>query len=288
MQFYYLPSKALLIFWAPKAACSAIVDWINKSFSETKNCEGDPRVFLRSRGYNFSDFANINPIIESGAIKNAIISYREPTSRILSSFINKFLIYGDKPIASESELESFAKLLARRLANWKSNEHSDAAIAPNFKNESELPLSLEDFITFICSRSIRERNIDQHFKPMIWEKKHLASLTCLPSKNLKIFPLRVDHFDNDLSQINRKLLDGTYIPPKINASTLPSPDWSYSSDPQVVQLSRRDLLEKKTIPTKSALLDYFAQNPELSATFQDRFRFDYRLSSFLDDLANSD
>jgi len=287
MQFYYLPSKALLIFWAPKAACTAITDWVGNSFIETADCEGDPRVFLGSKGYTFSNLINITPIIESGAIKNAIISYREPTSRILSSFINKFLIYGGKPIASSSELESFAKLLARRLASWVSNERSDCARVPDFKGDPELAFSLQDFILFICSGSIRERNIDHHFKPIIWNKNDLASLTRLPRKNIKVFPLRVEHFDDDLLQINRKLLDGTYIPPKINASTLPSPDWSYSSDPQVVQLSQCDLLENKIIPTRSALLNCFAQKPRLSAIFQDRFRFDYQLSSFLDGLASS-
>lgn len=286
MQFYYLPSKNLIVFWSPKSACTSIVSWIKYSFFELASCHEKPRLFLQREGYNFTNPTNAYPIIDGGTVKNIVISYRDPASRILSAFVNKFFICGRKLITSENDLEKFSSNFAKKLLEWKRSsqppdEESQYRIIDDFRD-----MSLQDFILFICNHAYLDHGIDSHFKPVIQNEANYLLLANLTNQaKLNIFPLRTQSFNADLSAINESLSLKQFSPPKVNATRPPSPDWAFSDDPTLFSASIKELEKERLIPTKQAITGLFSMNSNYKLLFEKRFRFDYQLGIFLDHLA---
>ena len=109
---YVLPEQKLVVFWTPKAACSSVADAVARClFSEHElsalnGDRGGPRVLLNERGFMKPGPVGRRFAERKGFKSMAVI--REPYDRLISAYINKFVIYNHQPILSYANMEPFA------------------------------------------------------------------------------------------------------------------------------------------------------------------------------------
>lgn len=110
MDTYLLPCKAL-IAWTPKCACTSLYLLV-KSIHNIDCPRYDYKIYTLLNDSNIESYKN----------HKKIIVMRNPYHRIVSCFINKFLVHPISGILNNNKLESFAKDLLGNHANLTFNE----------------------------------------------------------------------------------------------------------------------------------------------------------------------
>ena len=128
MNFYHLPSKQCVVTWSQKCACTALSRWIKHSFHEGAYCpkETSMRTYLAKTGHNFKDINKLKSLTgnQQPEADKLIISYRNPASRITSSFINKFHVYENRAIFDRNKkVPGFAKEFAIKITQNLNRNH---------------------------------------------------------------------------------------------------------------------------------------------------------------------
>ena len=277
MNFYYLPSRRCVILWSQKCACTAIARWIKKSFHEAKNCQKglSARTYLAANGYNFKDLDNLNALTDPqlGGVKHAIVSYRDPISRITSSFVNKFHVYETRTIFNgDKRMQGFSYNFARKLAK-------DQRKNQNIKRQTG-DFSLKEMINYLHKRQHKLDEINPHFTPQIYRPSHLEAIQSLRAKHIKLHPLQVERLTDDLKIINKKL-SLKYTPPHFNSTEKPGDDWSFSDHPELTQMPISELFKQKLIPKSGALRSCLATDMDLQKKVYELFHYDSQLMSFM-------
>ena len=283
MNFYYLPSRRCVILWDQKCACTSISKWIKASFEEAQQAgkKQSTRTYLGLNGYNFDNIRNLNPWIQSsgGEIQHVIISSRDPVSRIASSFVNKFPVYKNRTIfAKNKRIQGFAKSFSKDLL--QEIRHQSGAHRPRGA------FALDDLIRYLYQQKDDLDSINPHFTPQISTAKRLEIIKSLINSNIRIYPLRVSNFSEDLQKINNSLGLET-MPSFVNSTRLPTHEWRFDGTGSSASKRVSILHQEKLIPNAKALRDLLHKKPDLQEQFQDLFQYDFALQNAMNELSNN-
>tara|TARA_B100000886_G_scaffold339210_1_gene303980 strand:- start:588 stop:1424 length:837 start_codon:yes stop_codon:yes gene_type:complete len=272
-QFYYVPEKKLAVFWSPKCACSSIVIWLKKyielnceeSNIKLNNLKNDPRFWLNQKGYNYPKWQNIIPLANNH-ITHFVFLTRNPYSRIVSSFLNKFIVYKGKTLKNIDQLEPFARNFIVKYSN------SNLENKPSIDKEGNFSISLFEFIDII-DKTKELLNLNDHFRPQITSKTEFNTITqLLDSKHIseKII-IKTENFSKDITKLNQSI-NFNFVPPKVNSTM--KKGWELINDQEVINLKNTELINKKLMPTKNALLSFIRNNENCKLNC---FRFDKKI-----------
>ena len=138
MNFYFLPSKGCVVTWSQKCACTSLSRWIKYSFKEGQQCPRatSMRTYLAKAGHNHKDINKLKLLTSKKSPKanTLIVSYRDPASRITSSFVNKFHIYENRTIFDGKKIQTFSKEFSDKITpslyrnHGTSREHGDFSL----------------------------------------------------------------------------------------------------------------------------------------------------------------
>ncbi|UTW60019.1 sulfotransferase family 2 domain-containing protein [Kordiimonas sp. SCSIO 12603] len=118
-----------LFYWSPKAGCTSFVRWfmINRlgvRYKDYKDRYSGPRGYLDGEGYGL-DHKEANKLaLEEGYETVALV--RHPATRVLSAYLNKFVLYGGDWLTSRERLEPFVQMSLRQ---WGYDESDDQLYA---------------------------------------------------------------------------------------------------------------------------------------------------------------
>ena len=277
--FYLLPSKKLAVIWSQKCACSSVVDWVVNEQFLTKGIEvdGDKRAFLQSSPYTMP-LKYMRPLLELNAIKFVAFTTRNPMQRMYSSYINKFVIRNGKYLKKISQLESFSKEFLQEVISFEADSTSldNPANQPAFVSaHGDFGLSFYSFLRFIIKNSSTSSRLNAHFRPQILSGSTLNLFKRIKRKT-KIFPLRVESFDDDLRRIN-ECVGSSYIPPHINSTKLPSDSCKTLNSFELLSETSFSLIEAESLPSKESLAKFFQHHPKLKSSFMKFFDHDFSL-----------
>ena len=272
-QFYYVPEKKLAVFWSPKCACSSIVIWLKKyielnceeSNIKLNNLKNDPRFWLNQKGYNYPKWQNIIPLANNH-ISHFVFLTRNPYSRIVSSFLNKFIVYKGKTLKNIDQLEPFARNFIVKYSN------SNLENKPSIDKEGNFSISLFEFIDII-DKTKELLNLNDHFRPQITSQIEFNTITqLLDSKHIseKII-IKTENFSKDITKLNQSI-NFNFVPPKVNSTM--KKGWELINDQEVINLKNTELINKKLMPTKNALLSFIRNNENCKLNC---FRFDKKI-----------
>lgn len=146
-QAYVDHREKIIVFWSPKAGCSSLTNWFLHSLlrasgqvTETTHFGGRPRVWLEQNGYRFDYKQAYN--LASNAGYETLVLARHPVSRLISAYLNKFVVYNGTPITSFVQLEAFAQQL-----------YLEATGTTAQSAQSHYPgISFTGFIEYICQK----------------------------------------------------------------------------------------------------------------------------------------
>ena len=281
MNFYYLPSKKCIVTWSQKCACTALSRWIKYSFDEGQVCPKatSMRTYLAKAGHNFKDINKLKSLTttERPKANKIIVSYRDPASRITSSFINKFHIYENRTIFDgKKKIQGFSKEFSTAITQSLNQKYEGTRDEGDF--------SLREMILFLweckVNKSIEE--INPHFTPQLLSKKHLNAIKYC-SISTKLFPLKVESLRDDLEYINNAL-SINYIPPHMNSTSMPGKDWSFNESSDLVDLPLSKLYANKVIPKSNSLRKALEQDQDFNKKYIEVFQHDYELLRWMDGL----
>ena len=280
MNFYHLPSKQCVVTWSQKCACTALSRWIKHSFHEGAYCpkETSMRTYLAKTGHNFKDINKLKSLTgnQQPEADKLIISYRNPASRITSSFINKFHVYENRAIFDRNKkVPGFAKEFAIKITQNLNRNHEIIRQDGDF--------SLREMILFLweCKRNGNLSEINPHFTPQLLSKKELDVITSCSNRTIHLFPLKVELLRDDLRVINNAL-DIHYIPPRMNSTSTPDQDWSFSDSAELIDFPLSKLYQLKIIPKSGSLHKALTQDQDFKTKYMEVFEHDYQLLSWMD------
>ena len=238
------------------------------------------RSYLIEAGLKYKKSSKLKSLtIGEQAIANKIIiSYRDPASRITSTFVNKFHVYENRTIFDGTKkIQEFSKKFSTDLLK-NLNRNQDACGGSG-------DFSLREMILFLweLKRIGSIRTVDPHFKPQLLNKKQLESIKSCSKHNVRLYPLQVECLRSDLKYINNEL-DFNYLPPIMNSTSLPTEDWRFSDSAELVNLPLSKLYAKKMIPKSDSLRNALKHDKDLNAKYMDVFEYDYELLKWMDRL----
>ena len=132
-----------------------------------------------------------------------------------------------------------------------------------------------------CKQSGGLSEVNPHFTPQLLSKKQLHAITSCGSRSIRLLPLKVESFQDDLIAINR-VLDIDYIPPHTNSTSLPDQDWTFSDSADLVDLPLSKLYAEKVIPKSGSLRNALQQDLDFNEKYMAVFGHDYELLRWMD------
>ena len=237
------------------------------------------RTYLAKAGHNFKDINKLKSLTttEQPKANKIIISYRDPASRITSSFINKFHVYENRTIFDgKKKIQGFSKELATAITQSINQKYERP------RNEGDF--SLREMILFLweCKVNGSLEAINPHFTPQLISKKYLDVIK-LCGTSTRLFPLKVESLRDDLEFINNAL-SFSYIPPHMNSTSKPGKKWSFSDSADLVDLPLSKLYAKKVIPKSNSLRKALEQDQDFNKKYMEVFQHDYELLRWMDEL----
>lgn len=191
---YVLTEYNLILFWAPKAACTSIVDVLVKDLIEPdticrlptgagrrerlhnafffrleramgtpiakrRSFPKDTRRWLRANGYQMSGHSAAELAAREEMTTLGMI--RDPYERLTSAFLNKFVKHPVRDLTRLSGLERFSQ---RLFLAWREEQGLP-------KDTHYTGFSFYDFITYVCDKiddpSVAETEINHHWNTQI-------------------------------------------------------------------------------------------------------------------------
>ncbi len=132
-----------------------------------------------------------------------------------------------------------------------------------------------------CKRNGNLSEINPHFTPQLLSKKELDVITSCSNRTIHLFPLKVELLRDDLRVINNAL-DIHYIPPRMNSTSTPDQDWSFSDSAELIDFPLSKLYQLKIIPKSGSLHKALTQDQDFKTKYMEVFEHDYQLVSWMD------
>lgn len=179
--YYMCNDTKKVLIWSPKCACTTLHNYFIREICQIKD-KGDARFLAKDKN---KIFGNYNKIPEDYTI---YFCTRNPFERIVSSFLNKFVVYlGNK--LTEETLESFSKKFLEDIKV----EFND--------------LTFNKFLQGIQELKRKNKRVDPHFNSQVnMERFNIIK----NKKDLIIFDIKDINkvFNHNLSKINTTSYSG--------------------------------------------------------------------------------
>ena len=184
MNFYFLPSRRCIVLWSQKCACTSLSRWIRHSFEEAKTCAKgtSTRTHLAYTGHDFKDINNLQSLTygERPVANKIVVSYRDPASRITSSFVNKFHIYENRNIFDgQKKIQGFSRKFGEALTQ-------DLRQATGVKRKPG-DFSLKEMILFLYRHRDGLDSINAHFTPQLHSQAQLKAIQAATEQKFGFF-----------------------------------------------------------------------------------------------------
>jgi len=227
----------LVVLWSPKCACTSAVEWF---FSLAPlNYDGVEKVkrrWLAHNGYLYNYIQAIH-LVEDLGYKSVQFT-RDPYTRSISAYLNKFCVYRNKPLTKFHELEPFAKNFIRSFNSIRNVEPTEF-----------IGISFFEYLKHVKHLMNNHNAIDQH-----WDSQLPRYV---PNRIKPDAIVRQENFESDLEYANGKLSLNGFIPDKKNVTSWPD-DFQFVSSNEgntnsllIIQgkkrLKNENLLNKRTI-----------------------------------------
>lgn len=277
MHLYQIKEKRLLIAWSPKCACTSIARWATELNGLERNNQNNHarRVVLRTEGCKVNISAAVNAPMETW--ESIAIAYRNPLGRLVSAFVNKFLISNGKPVKPANlharNLFPVRHIIQSSTSSYEGIKDPSYSIDPPTAN-----ISLAHFLSYITDESVPLDLLNPHFRPQIINRPSLQQLLRLMEKRF-VFPLKTERFVNDLARINA-FIGSDYIPPRSNESALPN-GWIRTDDVDATFLSTEELLSERIVPTVAAASSFLEKR---NISLSERFCHDFSAIDILESI----
>ncbi len=281
VRFFYLPQRRFALTWSPKCACTTVSGLIAQYVSkpgefgkETKRL----RPYLQKKGVNIKGHKKMENLFDEQKLDRFAVMTRDPLSRLVSAFTNKFLIRFNKKnklleIARRGKYEAFSLKFIKDCAESGISLHGKI---PLVMDSGVNDFSLAYFLHYINHEDVNIISIDDHFSPQIKTKSTLQLYSRIRDSVNEFKIIRVESLNSDLQELE-KMLDFKFTQIHRNKSPLPE-GWQKSDDPAIVELSTKELTENKQMPTRKALHSYLQLNGiEMSIFKYDSEFFNYQV-----------
>lgn len=205
--------------------------WFVKS-SKIKVPKGiNKREWLKQTGYYYN-YVDAFQLVENSGY-HPIQFTRNPGSRAVSAYLNKFVIYKNQPITAYTDLERFARVF---ISSFNKNRGTEAEIYNG--------LSFVDYLLHV-KYCMKESNVINHH----WD----AQLPRDVDFRIKPqFVVHVESLEDDIRKVNQAFDLKDYIPRKHNATVIPG--GFNRGDGDLSQVNSLDLIDRKIIPAQKSLL----------------------------------
>ena len=246
-QAYISHEHKFVALWSPKCASTSLAHWfingfVNSSYDKTKF----PRKILHSEGYTCDAKDAQWHCLNKGYIL-AFFS-RNPYSRSVSAFLNKFYIKHQTVISSFEKLEPFARNFINCYNTFRDIDHT------NFS------LSFIEYLEFISYLISEKKPIDHH-----WD-------TQVPSfDDFKLVPdfiVKQESFEKDIKTLNTYYDLPDFVSTKKNSTTY-SNDYILS-DSDLSQSSNLEFRQRRIAVKYNNLI-----NPESARLIQRIYSIDF-------------
>lgn len=177
---FYDPASGLMVFWSRKSACTAVAEWFARSVVGI--AQGSPRDRLAERGFLHTASASLKIVPE---VTRSIGFVRDPVQRVLSGYLNKFVLYRGKPIFAFDQLEPLS-----RRAYLQATGMTEQEAGRDYDGLSLMQIL--DYMEHFCNGP-NEDGMDPHFSPQY----------ALPFRRRAILPDEV----HDVASLNEALGD---------------------------------------------------------------------------------
>ena len=249
-QAYISHKNKLIVFWSPKCASSAIFKWFSYSFVNYQIS----RRMLSKLGYSSSGIDAQKYIINDKY--TSVFVTRNPYTRIVSSFLNKFYVKNLKPILLYDQLEPFARLFIDQYNHFN-----------NLPNKA-LDLNFFEFLRYLKYCLDNKIHVDHHWDTQVPRNP----IFCIKPD----FILKQENLRYDLIKLNNFLGIDNFIPDLINITSY---NEKYSESAKI--LSKKSTLhchENRIALNYNNLLSSDCCNLILNIFKKDFLFFDYPLS----------
>lgn len=241
----------VIAFWSAKCACTPVDHWFARGvltlnpFYEDKMeslldridhvDEGSPRLFLGANGFKY-DFVDAQKRAHHD--EYFVVHFtRHPALRLVSAYLNKFVIYAGRYLNTYDDLEPFAKHLASEIYQ-----------------RNHWPLALYKGIRF-CDLVEHLWSFAQNPRPGAYIDHHWA--TQIPkgtARGVHIEPdyiVYTERFNEDLRILNSHL-GINFVPGKFNVTSFPD---AIETDENLTRHFSQDLIKSRILVRPGNLLD---------------------------------
>jgi hypothetical protein len=204
---YWDAQRRLLVFWVPKSACTAVANWYARGLLGHRRLEGGPRAWLIKNHHNLRYPEALEVARRHDAHSIAFI--RHPFDRLISAYLNKFVVYKDKPITRFEDLEAFAQRFYCRVKGMKPK-----AAAKNYEGITFLEL-LREIDAEVANAGGGEADLNGHINtqyPLLYRQAGFIADEIYDVASLNAI----------LAKLNERY-GGTYLPPTHSNATNYSP-----------------------------------------------------------------
>jgi len=216
--------KEIVLIWSPKCACSTLHTGFVRIFLNIQIYEGetDPRKIAIKKNFIRGDYCNIP--------KNYSIYWgiRNPFDKIISAYINKFILYNDKRL-NETNLEPFSKNILKKMGIVYNN------------------LTFNKFLYGLQDLMSKNEDIDPHFSGQI-NLNNYNTIKNYP--NLFIFDI------NNIPEIFGKM--------KVNSTPYTdNPIFKDLCDIKATEIDINNLQKKNFINSKELIKKIYSQDYQI-------------------------
>ena len=248
---YWDDGRKLLVFWTPKSACTAVSNWFARGLLglQIPKGSGGARAWLIDNGYRHRPESAVK--LAKTQASHSIAFTRHPFDRLISAYVNKFVVFKDARLVRFDQLEEFAKQLYCRIRS----------VTPAAARRSYDGITFEEMLVAIdeaCrTAGKREPDLNGHVNrqyPVIF-----ADHGVVPAEIVDIASM-----NDELDRINARY-GVDYLPAKTNSTTYrgdgSSPLWNVKSADLAasgVPLSKQGFVTSDTIALarRSHAVDY--------------------------------
>lgn len=253
-QAYISHEKKFVIFWSPKCGSTAVSKWfIHNIFESEKLPQALNRRMLAKFGYTCHTEKAQEFVLNENY--KSIFLCRNPYTRSVSTFLNKFYVKHSIPILNYDDLEPFAQSFVDNFNKYRQR-------ACKLFN-----ISFIEYLKFIQICMLEGLYIDRHWETQIPRN---INLCVIPD-----FIIRQESLAEDLGKINQSLGLKSYLPEISNKTSYnslyqtESRDFSSQSNKfchnRYIALGYNNLINASTATLISEIyqrdFDYFEYDP---------------------------
>ncbi len=112
----------LVVFWAPKVACTSLADWFVNGVLKARGlgdftqvetlhgtCTESQRTWLQQMGYTLSAYQGMRLVLDEGY--TGVYVVRDPFRRVVSAYVDKFVNHHQRPILRFKDLHGVGQEL---------------------------------------------------------------------------------------------------------------------------------------------------------------------------------